>query len=108
MDLEGQSQVVEAVKRYGADNLVVILGSPDASGAEIFGLTLTEGDPTYAGPLAGVSLGLPVYHILEPAIKEQVDPKVYEEQVGIMQMALDVDAIVSTMERVRGDGTGAS
>lgn len=104
MDLEGQSQVMEAVKNYGAENLLVLLGAPDGAGAEIFSLTLTEGDPTYAGPLAGVSLGLPVYHILEPVIKEQVDPKVYEEQVGIMELALDVDAVVSTMERVRGDG----
>jgi len=104
MDLEGQSQVMEAVKKYGAENLMVLLGAPDGAGAEIFSLTLTEGDPTYAGPLAGVSLGLPVYHILEPAIKEQVDPKIYEEQVGIMELALDVDAVVSTMERVRGDG----
>ena len=104
MDLEGQSQVMEAAKNYGADNLVVLLGAPDGAGAEIFSLTLTEGDPTYAGPLAGVSLGLPVYHILEPVIKEQVDPKVYEEQVGIMELALDIDAVVSTMGRVRGDG----
>ena len=107
MDLEGQSQVMEAVKKYGAENLVVLLGAPDGAGAEIFSLTLTEGDPTYAGPLAGVSLGLPVYHILEPIIKEQVDPQVYEEQVGIMEMALDAEAVVGTMERVRGDGTAA-
>ena len=104
MDLDGQSQVIEAVKKFGAENLMVLLGAPDPAGAEIFALTLTEGDPTYAGPLAGVSLGLPVYHILEASVKEQVDPEVYAEQVGVMEMALDSDAIISTMERLRVDG----
>lgn len=108
MDLEGQSQVLEVVKNYGAENLLVLLGAPDGAGAEIFSLTLTEGDPTYAGPLAGVSLGLPVYHILEPVIKKQIEPEVYEEQVGIMEMALDAEAVVRTMEQVRGDGTAAA
>lgn len=101
MDLEGQSQVLQAVKKFGASDLVVLLGAPDAAGAEIFGLTLSEGDPTFAGPLAGVSLRLPVYHILEPAIKQQIDPRVYEAQIGIMETVLDVDAIVQTLERVR-------
>jgi len=62
-----------------------------------------KGDPTFAGPLAGVALNLAVYHILEPEVKEQVDSAVYEEQVGMMEMVLDVDAISSEMKDVRGE-----
>jgi glycine reductase len=45
------------------------------------------------GPLAGVQLGLPVVHILEEDVKEQVDPSVYEEQVGLLEMTLDVEQV---------------
>jgi glycine/sarcosine/betaine reductase complex component A len=103
MDLDGQQRVLEAIEKHGAENLVVVLGAPDAAGAEIFSITLIDGDPTYAGPLAGVSLKLPVYHVLESEIKEQVDPDVYQSQVGVMELALDADQITATMERVRSE-----
>jgi len=45
------------------------------------------------GPLAGVQLGLPVVHILEEDVKQQVDPSIYDEQVGLLEMTLDVDQI---------------
>jgi hypothetical protein len=47
----------------------------------------------YAGPLTGVQLGLRVYHVCEPEIKAEFDPAVYEEQVSMMEMVLDVDDI---------------
>jgi glycine/sarcosine/betaine reductase complex component A len=43
--------------------------------------------------LAGVQLGLPVVHILEEDVKEQVDAGVYDEQVGLLEMTLDVDRV---------------
>ena len=55
------------------------------------------------GPLAGVALGLPVFHIMEPAIKEQVDPAIYKEHLELMEMALDVEAITKGLNRVRKD-----
>jgi hypothetical protein len=63
--------------------------------------TVTAGDPTYAGPLAGVSLGLSVYHICEPELKAEIDEEVYEEQIGMMEMVLDVDDIVAEMTAIR-------
>ena len=59
------------------------------------------GDPTFAGPLAGVQLGLSVYHILEDEIKQEIDPDVYDEQVGMMEMVLDVDAIKQEVSSIR-------
>ena len=54
MDLENQQRVKDAAEKYGAENVVVILGSSDPEGAEIYAETVTLGDPTFAGPLAGV------------------------------------------------------
>ena len=42
-------------------------------------------------------------HIVEEEVKSQVDPAVYEEQVGMMEMVLDVDAISEEMKDVRGE-----
>jgi betaine reductase len=85
----------------GTEDLVVLLGTPNAESSKLYGLTVTEGDPAWAGVLAGVSLELPVYHIMEPEIKSQVDSQVYEEQVGITEMVLDTDQIIETMQQVR-------
>jgi glycine reductase len=81
----------------------VILGAPDADSAELYAETVMHGDPTWAGPLAGVALGLPVYHIIEPEIKAQIDPKCYEEHLKLMEIALDVDKISQTLTKLRGD-----
>ena len=63
---------------------------------------MTEGDPTWAGILAGRALGLPVYHIIEPDIKAAVDSAVYEAEVGVAEMAMDeAEAIVEAVREVR-------
>jgi glycine reductase len=79
----------------------VILGAPDADSAELYAETVVNGDPSWAGPLAGVRLDLPVYHIMEPEIKRQIDPKVYKEHLELMEIALDVDKITEGLNRVR-------
>jgi len=62
-----------------------------------------HGDPSWAGPLAGVALGLPVYHIIEPEIRDQVDPTCYEEHLKLMEIALDVDKISQALTKLRND-----
>jgi glycine reductase len=99
--MEDQGLIKQTVGEYGKENVVVVLGSPDAESAEIFAETVTTGDPTFAGPLAGVSLGLKVYHILEDEVKAQVDQAVYEQQVGMMEMVLDKEAICKSVKRIR-------
>ena len=80
---------------------MVVLGSPTVESAETFAETVINGDPSYAGPLAGVSLDLPVYHVLEPEIKQQADEEVYQRQVGLMEEVLDTADIVGAVHRVR-------
>ena len=101
MDLQNQQRVKDGAEKFGADKVVVILGSSDAEGAEIYAETVSAGDPTFAGPLAGVPLGLPVYHVFEADIKEAVDPQVWEEQLGMMEMVLDVEALSSAVRPIR-------
>lgn len=101
MDLEDQGTIKKAVDDNGKGNMVVVLGSPDAESAEIYAETVTKGDPTFAGPLAGVPLGLPVYHILEDRVKKLIDVETYKEQVGMMEFVLDKVAITAAMEKIR-------
>jgi glycine/sarcosine/betaine reductase complex component A len=99
MDLENQKRVLDLSEKYGKENMAVVLGTSEAESAGLTAETVTAGDPTFAGPLAGVSLGLRVYHIFE--LKDQVDATVYDEQCGMMEMVLDVDAINSEVKSIR-------
>ena len=79
----------------------MVLGCPDADSAELYAETVTHGDPSWAGPLAGVALGLPVYHIMETEIKAQISPDAYKEHLELMDISLDVDKISEGLNRVR-------
>jgi glycine/sarcosine/betaine reductase complex component A len=103
MDLENQNRVKNLAEEHGAENVVVIFGAAEAESSVLAAETCTSGDPTYAGPLTGIALGLSVFHAVEPEFKEAVDADVYEEQVGMMEMVLNVDEIVSEMSRVRSE-----
>lgn len=101
MDLQNQQRIKDAAEKYNLDDIVVVMGTSDPEGAGIYAETVTAGDPTFAGPLAGVSLGLPVYHILDPMFKAEVDPALWEEQIGMMEMVLDGDALVKAVNDMR-------
>lgn len=101
MDLENQKRVKDFSEQYGPENVVVVLGASEGEAAGLAAETVTAGDPTYAGPLAGVSLGLAVYHVCEEEVKAEVDAAVYDEQVGMMEMVMDVDSIAKEMQSIR-------
>ena len=105
MDLENQRRVKELTEKYGAENMIVLIGGAEAESAGLAAETVTAGDPTFAGPLAGVPLGLKVYHPVEPEFKESVDPDVYDEQIGMMEMVLDVDEITAAVSAIRNEHT---
>ena len=101
MDLENQKRVKDFAEQYGPENVVVLLGAAEGEASGLAAETVTAGDPTYAGPLTGVQLGLTVYHVCEPEVKEEFDEAVYDEQVSMMEMVLDVDDIISEMSSIR-------
>jgi glycine reductase len=79
----------------------VLLGTPNAESSRLYALTVKDGDPSWAGALAGTPLGLPVYHITEPEIKAAVPAEIYDENVALMSMVLEVDSIVTAVREVR-------
>ena len=99
MDLENQKRVLDLSEKYGKENVVVVLGTAEAESAGLTAETVAAGDPTYAGPLAGVSLGLVVYHVFE--LKDEFDAQVYDDQCGMMEMVLDVDALNTEVSSMR-------
>ena len=104
MDLEGQGRIQQVVGQSGTDNVIAVLGANSAAAVEMTAMTIKSGDPSYAGPLAGVALGIPSYHILEPEIVEQIDPAVYERELALSALAMDVDEVIAPMKAVRDAG----
>ena len=101
MDLSTQETIKRLADEHGANTLLVLLGAPDAESAGIAAETVVLGDPSWAGPLAGVQLGLPVYHVLEDEIREAVPDDVYEEQIGVMADVLEKDEIARAVKGMR-------
>lgn len=101
MDLENQKRVKDLAEQYGPENIVVVLGAAEGEAAGLAAETVTAGDPTFAGPLAGVQLGLSVFHVCENEIKDEVDSSVYDDQVSMMEMVMDVDDIAKEMSSIR-------
>jgi betaine reductase len=87
------------------DQVVVLLGTPTEDASRLYAMTVTGGDPSWAGALAGVALGLPVYHVTEDAVKADIAPADYEEHLALMALAMDVEAIGEAVRGVR-EGLG--
>ena len=103
MDLDDQATIQQVVDKVGTDDLVVLLGSPNPESAELYAATVTMGDPTFAGPLAGIPLGLPVFHILEPDIVDQLPEDVFAEQLQMASLTLDTEPIFTVVQRIRSE-----
>lgn len=64
--------------------------------------TFKNGDPSFAGSLAGVALNLPSFHILE--LKEQIPAAVWEREMGLYELEIEAETqarIMETMAEVR-------
>ncbi len=79
-----------------------MLGTPTLESSRLFATTITDGDPTWAGPLAGSGLNIPVYHIIESDIAGQISEDIYDEEIGLFDLALDgKDEIVAALKKIR-------
>ena len=83
--------------------MLVLLGTPTIESTKLYAATVKDGDPSWAGALAGEPLGLPSYHITEPEIKVQIDADTYESEVGLADIALDTEEIALAVREIRGD-----
>ncbi len=101
MDLQSQESILKASQTHDKSDLVVLLGSPDPESATIAAETVVEGDPSYAGALAGAQLGLLTYHVLEEEVQADVPDDVWEAQIGVMADVLEADALAETVRGFR-------
>ncbi len=98
MNFENQGVIKRLADQYGPENLTVVLGNGEANGVEVFAETVTEGDPSYAGPLAGVALRIPVYHVLEDEVMAQVPEKLREEKLRLSALVVDIAPMHQVLE----------
>jgi glycine reductase len=101
MNFENQGVIKRLADQYGSENLTVVLGNGEANGVEVFAETVTEGDPSYAGPLAGVALKIPVYHVLEEEVISEVPDQLREEKLQLSSLVIDVEPMHQVLEASR-------
>ena len=101
MNFENQGVIKRLADQYGPESLAVVLGNGEASGVEVFAETVTEGDPSYAGPLAGVSLKIPVYHVLEEDVMAVVPEAIREEKLQLSTLVIDVEPMREVLQAAR-------
>ena len=80
----------------------MLLGTPNAESSRLYALTLKSGDPSWAGALAGVELGLSAWHITEEEVKRLIPPQTYEQHVALMEMVMEVGDISTALSTLRG------
>lgn len=101
MDLEVQGRIKELAETFGKEELVVLLGAPNVDAARVQFETVTRGDPTFAGPLAGIELGLNAYHVFEPEVKALIEPGRYNELIETLELGLESESIVEALRQAR-------
>ncbi|MCD6430353.1 MAG: hypothetical protein J7L57_03935 [Deltaproteobacteria bacterium] len=74
-------------EKYGNEDLVVVFGLNQPFTLRIMARTFKEGDPSYAGPLAGVALGLKSYHLLE--LKDEIPEDLWDNEMGMAELELE-------------------
>jgi glycine reductase len=101
MNFENQGIIKRLADQYGPENLAVVLGNGEANGVEVFAETVTQGDPSYAGPLAGVALKIPVYHVLEEEVMAVIPENLREEKLQLSALVIDVEPMRQVLQASR-------
>jgi betaine reductase len=101
MNFENQGVIKRLADQYGPENLAVVLGNGEANGVEVFAETVTQGDPSYAGPLAGVALKIPVYHVLEEEVLSTLPDNLREEKLQLSSLVIDVEPMHQLLKTAR-------
>jgi len=100
--LAEQDKIKALAEKYGAENLIIVFGLNQPFTLSILAETFKNGDPSYAGPLAGIALGLKSYHIFE--LKEFIPENIWEDQMEFKELETEdslIENIKSVMEEIR-------
>jgi len=85
-------------------NFVLIFGLNQPFNLRVMATTFKDGDPSYAGALGGVALGLESYHIFE--LKDEVPEDVWEREMAFKELEVEdelIEQICTTMREIRGE-----
>ena len=94
-------------EEHGSGELVVVFGINEPANLRIMASTFKHGDPSFAGALGGVALGLPSYHIFE--LKDEVPADVWREQMAMEELTVEnelAQRIRSTLREIREEPQG--
>jgi hypothetical protein len=81
---------------------VLVFGLNQPFNLRIMATTFRDGDPSYAGPLGGIALGLPSYHIFE--LKDEIPEDVWEREMAFKELEIEdelIEQICKTMREIR-------
>jgi len=71
--------------------------------------TFKDGDPSFAGALGGIALGIASYHIFE--LKDEIPADVWAREMAIKELEVEdelIAKICSTMREIRAGHVAAS
>jgi glycine reductase len=68
---------------------------------EVVAETLSQGDPSFVGPLAGVSLRLSLFHILERGVLEIVPEDSRLNDLEMLSVVVDQEQLVLALDKYR-------
>lgn len=80
-----------------------MFGLNEPANLRIMATTFKEGDPSYAGSLGGIALGLKCYHIFE--LKDEIPEDDWAEEMTFEELEAGdelIEDICETMRQVRG------
>ena len=75
----------------------MILGLNEPENLRIMATTFKSGDPSYAGALAGIALGIKSYHILE--LKDAIPPEVWDAEMAMEELEIE-DAQLGEIRKI--------
>jgi len=81
-----------------------VFGLNEPFNLRIMATTFKEGDPSYAGALGGIALGLKSYHVFE--LKDEIPPDVWEAEMAFKELEVgdeQIERICALMREIRGE-----
>ena len=81
---------------------MLVFGVNQPFNLRIMATTFKDGDPSFAGALGGIALGLASYHIFE--LKDEIPPEVWEREMAFKELEMeeeDVETICALMREIR-------
>ena len=81
---------------------MLVFGLNQPFSLRIMATTFRDGDPSFAGPLGGIALGLNSFHIFE--LKDEIPDDVWEKEMAFKELEVGddlIEEVCKTMREIR-------